>query len=87
MANKMKLWLSKATKDEAIKLAAMAGTSLGVLRQIAGGYRTGGVASTTPATAKAIEKAAAQFGHLPELKRGDLCIACGKCEYYREANK
>lgn len=85
--NKMKEWLMKATKAEALSLAEKAGTSIGVLRQIAGGYRTDGVASTTPETAKAIEKAAAKLPNLPELKRGDLCVACGKCEFYKESQK
>lgn len=81
--NKMKDWLAKATKEEAEKLAKLANTSLGVLRQIAGGYRTSGVASTTPETARAIEQAAKKLPVDVVLERGDLCVACGKCEYYK----
>jgi len=85
--NKMKEWLLKARKEEALKLAKLAGTSLGVLRQIGGGYRTEGRASTTPETARALELAAKKLPHLPELPRGELCQACGKCEYYKGAKK
>jgi len=83
----MKEWLERASKEEALALADKVGTSLGVLRQIAGGYRTGGVASTNPDTAAAIEKAAKKFPQLPQLTRGDLCVACSKCEYFKGCKK
>lgn len=81
--NKMREWLAEATKEQAVQLAQLAKTSLGVLRQIAGGYRTEGEARTTPETARAIEKASKAFPELPVVLRGDLCPACKACEFYK----
>lgn len=81
--NKLKTWLATATVPERNKLVRLAGTTLGALRQAAGGYRNKGKVSTTPDFARRIEQAAVKVHRegLPEIKRADLCIACSKCEY------
>jgi len=83
MPNKIRQWLDKATVPERNKLVRLAGTTLGALRQKAGGYRNGGKLSTTPELAKSIELAAAKIHRdgLPVLKRTDMCVACSRCEF------
>ena len=80
----MRQWLSFATREEALLLAKRAKTSLGVLRQIAGGYRTGGAASTTPEAARRIEIASKSVTPDMVIPREALCQACAKCEYLKE---
>lgn len=87
MNNKLKEWLSLATPAEREKLAKEAQTSVGTLRQIAGGYRTDGVVSATPESARRIEFASKKIknANLPELRREDLCLACKNCEYPKKS--
>ena len=73
-----KQWMSAATADEKKALAQRALTSVDVLYQIVGAYRTGGRISTTPELAKRIELASDG-----EVSRTTLCQACGACEYAR----
>lgn len=89
MSNIFKKWMATATLAEKARLASLAKTTLGTLAQVAGGYRTNGRPSTGPELARRIEIAAVrvQRDGLPELKREDLCVACGKCEYARLARK
>lgn len=79
--NKLRGWLRLATPDEIKKLAIYAKTSVAVLRQIGGGYRTQGAARTTPETAQAISKATRKLARdgLPAIKQEDLCPACRTC--------
>ena len=88
MTNILKTWLAKATTKEAEQLASLSETTLATLRQLAGGYRTDGVVRATPATARRIEIAARKVGEgLPAIKREDLCPACKRCEYQKQAKK
>lgn len=83
MANKIRQWLDKATIPERNKLVRGAGTTLGALRQKAGGYRNGGRVSMSPRLARRVELAAKKIHRegLPELKRAELCADCGACEF------
>lgn len=89
MENKLCKWLGAATRIELDKLAKYSGRTVGTLRQVAGGYRTGGRACATPEVARDIELAAAKLHRkgLPVVTRGDLCSACARCEYLRQAKK
>ena len=83
--NAMRTWLANAKKAEVEKLVKMAKTSLGTLRQIAGGYRTEGEARTTPEKARAVEIATHKLSRegLAPVLRGELCPACSQCEYQK----
>lgn len=89
--NAMQRWIQQATIQERQRLADMAGTTTGHLMQIAGGYRTEGKASTTPALAAAIEKASSILAKAnPELSvipREELCPACKACSLAKKARK
>lgn len=81
--NVLQKWMLKATPQEKVKLAIFSKISRGALSWMAGGYRTKGRLSTSPEAARRIELAAARIQRegLPVLKREDLCLACGRCEY------
>lgn len=83
MQNKLRQWLDAATLAEREKLVKHAKTTLGTLRQQAGGYRNAGRASLSVELARNIELSAARVHRdgLPVLKRTDLCAGCGKCEF------
>ena len=84
--NEMRRWISEATKEQLEALAAGAGTTVGTLRQIAGGYRTGGKAAVSAELALRVEHASVAMlvdsGVRPVL-RGDLCAACAGCDLNR----
>jgi hypothetical protein len=82
MSNPFQTWMRKHTLNDKIVLAKNAGTTVGTLRQIAGGYRTDGKVSTTPELARRIEIASKG-----ELRRENLCVACGKCELAKIARE
>lgn len=84
MSNAMRQWLDQSTREQAEKLAKMAKTSLGTLRQIAGGYRTCGEARTTPEMARNLEMASRKLKESPLIRREDLCPACAQCEYLNQ---
>lgn len=77
----VKAWMSAATPDEQILLAQKAGTSRGMLFQLAGGHRqcsadlAGRIESASAAMAKASK------GRLPKIVRTDICAACRVCQY------
>lgn len=83
--NQLRIWLDAASKDEKQRLAAGAETSVGTLAQIAGGYRTAGVANVRAGLARKLEKAAAvlrkQNRALPPLLRTDLAPECQACDF------
>lgn len=85
--NVMKRWLAVATPTQRKRLANLAKTTEGTLRQIAGGYRTRGKLQVSADLAAALEKASKQVSRqrsdhvLPQLWRTDLCPACGRCEF------
>lgn len=83
--NQLRLWMDAASADEKRALAELAGTTVGTLHQIAGGYRTGGSAAIRPRLAKKIEQAVTLLGksnkHLPAVLRTDLAPECRECEF------
>ena len=83
--NQLRLWLDTATTNEKKELAARAGTSIGTLSQIAGGYRNNGDANVRSGLAGKLERAAAQLRRinprLPQLLRTDLSLECRECEF------
>lgn len=87
--NKMRQWLEAATREEFEKLAALTKRTIGTLRQIAGAYRTKGIAHTTPEVAREIELATIKLQRkgLPVVRREDLCPACARCEFLTKARK
>jgi hypothetical protein len=87
--NKMREWLECATRDELDKLARYAKTTVGTIRQISGGYRTDGAASTTPEVARSIELASTKLLRegLPLIPRESLCPACAQCEYAKRCSR
>lgn len=87
--NALNTWMQKATSKERTRLAELAFTTLGTLQQIAGGYRTEGLAATKPELARNLEEASIKLVRvgLAPMKREDLCPACGKCDLAEEARK
>lgn len=88
MSNPFQVWMQRSTFEQKNRLAALAKTTLGTLRQLAGGYRTGGKVRATPELARRIEEADAVMQHqpgLPEIKREDLCVACSACDLAKTA--
>ena len=81
--NALQRWLAKATPQEKQKLSIHAKISRGAMQWLAGGYRTQGKLNASPEVARRIELASVKIARegLPQLKREDLCIACGRCEY------
>ena len=83
--NQLKIWMDAASHEEKALLAELAGTSIGNLNQIAGGYRTGGAAAVRAGLARRIEKAAGAVAKrnraLPPLVRTDLSSECRECDF------
>lgn len=84
--NPFNIWWMTASPEQKADAAAVAGTTVQALRQIAHAWRTGGVPSTTAETAQAIEHACSAVGG-PIVLRTDLCHACARCEYAEHAIK
>jgi hypothetical protein len=74
--------MRESSVDEKEALAIAAGTTVGYLRQAAGGYRE---YSMKAGLAQRIEIAAGKLRErnpaLPELKQTDLCADCSACKY------
>lgn len=87
MTNALRKWMAEASAAEKTKLARMAKTSVGMLRQVAGGYRTKGKPNTSPELARRLEIASEKMERegLPGLQRESLCQACGRCELAKRA--
>lgn len=83
--NAMRDWIAAATAEELRTLATRARTTVGTLRQLAGGYRSKGraVASSELATRIELATAATARPGLALVKRGDLSSSCAKCDLYR----
>ena len=81
--------MRNATMLERKRLAKTANTTEGHLRQVSGGYRTGGAASTTPDLARQLEFSSLKMQRdgLPPLSRESLCPACGRCELAKRARE
>ena len=85
--NQLRTWMTSATQQQKIALADLAGTSVGMLYQIAGAYRResketvvrSGLAIRLEQAAKALNK----DNLLPELLRTDLSPDCRGCDFAR----
>lgn len=75
MHNPLKDWWTRATPEQKRNMADEVGTSVGAIHQMAGAYRTDGRVSVSPQVAAKIERASGG-----EIKREELCLACGQCE-------
>lgn len=77
----MKAWMSAATRPEQELLADSAGTTVGMLYQLSGGYRqaSADLAGRLEAAAAVMHKQSK--GRLPTLVRTDMCNACRACPY------
>ena len=82
MIDSLKEWMRVSTPEEKEFLASTSGTTVGYLRQAAGGYRE---YSMKAGLAQRIEIAAHALRlvnpALPELKQTDLCTDCSACKY------
>lgn len=88
--SKLKAWMTQATPEWRKRMADLAGTTVGTLHQIVGGYRTDGEVSTTPATAARIEEATRKLQsitQLPVVRREDMCRSCRECDILKKARK
>jgi DNA-binding transcriptional regulator YdaS (Cro superfamily) len=77
----MHAWMDAATTEQQEQLAKLAKSSRRTLYQLSAGTR-----SASAEKAVVIERAASRVkgaAALPVLRRGDLCKACGQCEYAR----
>lgn len=83
--NQLRIWLNAAKPEERETLASMAGTTVGTLNQVAGGYRRKGAAVVRAGLARRLEQAAnfLRRGNraLPELYRTDLAPECKDCDF------
>lgn len=83
--NQLRIWMHSASLEERQALAELAGTSVGTLNQIAGGYRTNGEAIVRAGLARKLEQAAAVLNKrnsaLPPLNRTDLSPECRECDF------
>lgn len=87
--NAMRRWLEAATRDDLDKLAKLAKTTVGTIRQLSGAYRTGGVPSATPELARRLDIASQKMARadLPPIAREELCPACSECEYAKSCGR
>lgn len=76
--NAFKKWFSTATTPEKRRLARLAGTTEGTLRQVAGAYKTDGDVRASPALARRIEIGSIKMGL--RFNRETLSPVCRKCE-------
>ena len=77
----LKIFMRAATAAEQELLAKEIGTSVGMLRQYAGGHR-----EMSADRAGRLEEATAKMhkaskGRLPKIVRTDVCAACRQCQY------
>jgi hypothetical protein len=82
--NVVKEWMSAATRDEQIHLAALAKTSRAYLHHLSTGRR-----SASSELAQELERASTELavsGRLKVLRREDLNATCGRCEYAKRCS-
>lgn len=81
--NPLRRWMLDATPLEKQRLAVLAKTTLGTLRQASGAYRTEGELRMDPDLARRIEKATEKLQRegLDALRREQLSPACARCEF------
>lgn len=84
--NAMRDWVAAATTEELTLLARHARTTVGTLRQLAGGYRTKGRPAASSELASRVELASKKLARpgLKPVMRGELCAACAQCDVYRK---
>jgi hypothetical protein len=89
--NALQDWMDRAKPAEKKQLAALAGTTMGALRQAAGAWRTNGILRLTPEFAQKVEAATRviHISHpeLPVVTQGQLCPACNACMYFQNSNR
>jgi hypothetical protein len=81
-------WMNQASTSQLIRLARLARTTVGTLRQISGRYRK---SNTTAELAVRIDHAAAVLRSrdptLPDIPRESLSAACRGCEFAKRCRK
>lgn len=77
----LRAWMRAATPDERSTMARRAGTSVGMLNQLAGGHRQASADMAGRIERVTDEMHKASKGRLPTVKRTDLCEACRSCQY------
>lgn len=81
-------WMQQASAAQLTRLARLARTTVGTLRQIAGRYRK---SNTTAELALRIDRAAAVLRSrdptLPDIPRESLSAACRGCEFAKRCRK
>ena len=84
--NEMRRWASAATAEELAALADEACTTVGTLRQVAGGYRNGGKAVVSPELAYNLERVTKLMARpgLAPIMRGALSPVCAGCDLYKK---
>lgn len=84
--NVLQKWMAAATAEEKKRLAMHAKTTLGALRQAAGGYKTEGKLALTSEFAARIATATAILHRkgLPRIDLGMLSPTCAACKYLKE---
>jgi hypothetical protein len=86
--NPLHEWLQRADAKQLSRLARLARTTVGTLRQIAGGYRKSDVSATL---AVRLDHAAAVLRSrdpaLPEIPREKMSAACRGCEFAKRCRK
>lgn len=91
MSNAMREWMDLATAKEKAMLARLAKTSVGQLRQLAGGYRTKSMPRTKAELALRLERASIAMNErndaLPILFRERFSAACASCDFLKACRK
>lgn len=79
--NAIKRWLRASSAKEQRQLARLARTSVGQLKQIAGGYRR-----ASASLAIRLERAAGKLNNskLPPLLREQMALSCRRCDFARK---
>ena len=77
----MRYWMKVADTSEQRILAEKSGTSVGMLRQYAGGHRQVSASMAGVFEAVTAEMHRLSKGRLPKITRTDVCEACRACSY------
>lgn len=81
----LKVWMRAATVAEQELLAQRVDTSVGMLRQYAGGHREMSAERAGRVEAVTAEMHKLSKGRLPRIVRTDVCGACRQCPYAQKA--
>lgn len=79
---KLLTWLRAASNEEKQQLYQLTGITRHGMHQMAHAYKTGGILSVSPESARKIEQATGTLARkgLPKLLREELSTICGACE-------